>query len=141
VGGSRSLRGYVSQRFAGDAALFGSAELRQPIGQVRLIARGRLGVIGFADAGRVYVDGDSPDGWHSARAPAPGSRRSPHLGVTYAKGARRGSSTFTWASRSEAARNGERAMRVDLDRRHADRSVGGPVAGVPRGSARSCTCS
>jgi hypothetical protein len=23
-------------------------------------------VLGFADAGRVYVDGDSPGGWHTA---------------------------------------------------------------------------
>jgi hypothetical protein len=25
-----------------------------------------FGVLGFADAGRVYVDGQSPGGWHTA---------------------------------------------------------------------------
>jgi hypothetical protein len=66
LGGFDSLRGYDNQRFAGDAAVFGSAEVRQPIGQVRLIARGRLGVLGLVDAGRVYVDGESDGRWHAA---------------------------------------------------------------------------
>lgn len=66
LGGFGSLRGFQYQRFAGDASVFGSAEARQPVGQVRLIARGRLGVLGFADAGRVYVDGESEGGWHTA---------------------------------------------------------------------------
>jgi hypothetical protein len=25
-----------------------------------------VGALGFADAGRVYIDGDSPGGWHTA---------------------------------------------------------------------------
>ena len=25
-----------------------------------------VGILGFADAGRVYVDGESPGGWHTA---------------------------------------------------------------------------
>ena len=66
LGGFQSLRGYDNQRFAGDAAVFGSAEVRQALGQVRLIARGRLGVMGLVDAGRVYVDGESDGGWHTA---------------------------------------------------------------------------
>ena len=66
LGGFTSLRGFQYQRFAGDASVFGTAEARQPIGQVRLIARGRLGVLGLVDAGRVYVDGDSEGGWHTA---------------------------------------------------------------------------
>ncbi|HEX8213517.1 MAG TPA: BamA/TamA family outer membrane protein [Longimicrobium sp.] len=66
LGGFTSLRGFQYQRFAGDASVFGTAEARQPIGQIRLIARGRLGVLGLVDAGRVYVDGDSDGGWHTA---------------------------------------------------------------------------
>ena len=66
LGGFGSVRGYVPQRFAGDAAVFGSAEVRQMLGEVRLIARGRLGVLGLVDAGRVYVDGDSDGGLHTA---------------------------------------------------------------------------
>jgi hypothetical protein len=65
LGGSGSLRGYPFQRFAGDAAAFGSAELRQPLGQVKLLVRGRLGAFALADAGRVWVDGDSPGDWHA----------------------------------------------------------------------------
>jgi outer membrane translocation and assembly module TamA len=65
LGGAGSMRGYPTQRFAGDAAAFGSVELRQPLGQVRLLVRGRLGVFALADAGRVWMDGDSPGGWHT----------------------------------------------------------------------------
>ncbi|HEX5871805.1 MAG TPA: BamA/TamA family outer membrane protein, partial [Longimicrobium sp.] len=66
LGGLGTLRGYVFQRFRGDAALSGSAELRARIAYVNLgLARGDLGVFGLVDAGRVYVDGDSPGGWHT----------------------------------------------------------------------------
>lgn len=65
LGGPGSLRGYPFQRFAGDAAAFGSAELRQPLGQVRLLVRGRVGVFALADAGRVWLDGESPGDWHT----------------------------------------------------------------------------
>ena len=66
LGGWDSLRGYHFQRFAGDAALFGGAEVRVPISPVELLVRGTLGVSLFADAGRVFVDGESADGWHGA---------------------------------------------------------------------------
>lgn len=67
LGGSQSLRGYPSQRFRGDAALFGSAELRARLAYVNLgLARFHVGVFGLVDAGRVYVDGDSPGDWHTA---------------------------------------------------------------------------
>ncbi|HUE77943.1 MAG TPA: hypothetical protein VMM83_08380 [Longimicrobiales bacterium] len=65
IGGRTSLRGYRWQRFAGDAALYGGAELRVPLFRVELITKGRLGVLGLADAGRVYVDGSSSGGWHT----------------------------------------------------------------------------
>lgn len=65
LGGPGSLRGYPFQRFAGDAAAFGSAELRQPLGQVKLLVRGRLGVFALADAGRVWMNDDSPGDWHT----------------------------------------------------------------------------
>jgi hypothetical protein len=67
VGGPMNLRGYPYQRFRGDASLFGSAELRARLAYVNLgLARFHVGVFGLADAGRVYVDGDSPGGWHTA---------------------------------------------------------------------------
>lgn len=64
IGGSESLRGYAPQRFAGDGTAVGSVELRVPLMHVPVLVPGRLGVLGFADAGRVYVERESPGGWH-----------------------------------------------------------------------------
>lgn len=66
LGGGSTLRGHTGQRFAGDAMAFGGAELRMPVVRANLGLRGTLGVIGLADAGRVWVDGESPGDWHSA---------------------------------------------------------------------------
>lgn len=65
IGGSETLRGYRFQRFAGDRALFGATELRVPIIRAELLVHGTLGLSAFTDAGRVYVDGESPGGWHT----------------------------------------------------------------------------
>jgi hypothetical protein len=64
IGGSRSLRTEHRQRFAGDASLFGSAELRVPIARFPLLLPWNVGALGFVDVARVYVDGESPGGWH-----------------------------------------------------------------------------
>ncbi len=67
LGGARSLRSFREQRFAGDAAVFGGAELRVPLGQVSLFRHStRFGVLGLTDVGRVYYHGESPGGWHAA---------------------------------------------------------------------------
>jgi hypothetical protein len=66
LGGRRSLRGHSSRRFVGDLATYGGVELRVPIGDVAFILPGEIGVFALADAGRVFVDGDSPGGWHTA---------------------------------------------------------------------------
>jgi len=66
IGGGGSLRGFSSHRFAGDRAVHGGAELRQPLFRANLGVRGTVGAFALADAGRVYVDGDSPGGWHTA---------------------------------------------------------------------------
>ncbi len=66
LGGGGTLRGYRSQRFAGDASAFGSAELRQVVTRAKLIVRGDLGVLALGDAGRVWYRGESPGGWHTA---------------------------------------------------------------------------
>jgi hypothetical protein len=66
IGGPGTVRGYGWQRFTGDAAVYGSAEVRQRLGRVNLVlARPIVGVYALGDAGRVYVDGDSPGGWHT----------------------------------------------------------------------------
>lgn len=67
LGGSGTLRGYHAQRFAGDAAVYGNAELRVPLMRANLyLARGDLGVLALADAGRVYLSGESSNRWHTA---------------------------------------------------------------------------
>src|SRR5690606_20800599 len=65
IGGSESLRGYPRQRYAGDAAVYGGVEARTFLTRINFISRGDLGAIVLADAGRVFVDGDSPGGWHA----------------------------------------------------------------------------
>ncbi|MEO7368308.1 MAG: BamA/TamA family outer membrane protein [Gemmatimonadaceae bacterium] len=66
LGGSRSIRAIDHQQYAGDASVYGNAELRVPVAKFPLILPLDVGLIGFADAGRVYVNGDSPGGWHSS---------------------------------------------------------------------------
>lgn len=66
LGGSSSLRGFRRERFTGDAALFGSTELRTRLGKANLrVVRGDFGTILFADAGRVFLDGEDSSDWHT----------------------------------------------------------------------------
>jgi hypothetical protein len=67
LGGRATVRGHDWNRFAGDAMAYGSSELRVPVARVTLLARGDLGMILLADAGRVWRDSQSPGGWHTAR--------------------------------------------------------------------------
>jgi outer membrane translocation and assembly module TamA len=67
VGGRRSLRALHRQRFAGDAALHGTSELRVPLLKLNYILPWNFGAIGFIEGGRVYQDGQSPGTWHSAK--------------------------------------------------------------------------
>ncbi len=66
IGGHSSVRGFFQQRFAGDASVFGNAEVRLTIATTYRILPGIWGLFVNADAGRVYVDGDSPGGWHTS---------------------------------------------------------------------------
>jgi hypothetical protein len=66
IGGNSSVRTLDPQRYAGDASLAGTAELRLPLANFPFVLPLDVGVFGFVDAGRVYLDGDSPDGWHTA---------------------------------------------------------------------------
>jgi hypothetical protein len=66
VGGSKNVRGYRKNRFAGDGSLYGNLELRLWLLRGRLIAPGRWGVFGFGDVGRVYLEGEPSDRWHPA---------------------------------------------------------------------------
>jgi outer membrane translocation and assembly module TamA len=66
LGGS-NLRGHSTHRFAGDAALYGNAELRTRVGRANLLlVTGEIGTIARGDIGRVFLDGEKSDRWHSA---------------------------------------------------------------------------
>lgn len=64
IGGSSSLRTERRQRYAGDASLYGTAEIRLPIAKFPLVFPLDVGALGFTDVARVYFDGESPGGWH-----------------------------------------------------------------------------
>ena len=68
LGGSADLRGFRSERFAGDGAAFGNAELRFDLVGFNLLVPIRLGLFAAADAGRVFFDQDpaAADTWHTA---------------------------------------------------------------------------
>jgi hypothetical protein len=53
-------------RYAGDAAAYGTAELRLSFGRLQIVLPADFGVFGLADAGRVFLEGESSDKWHTA---------------------------------------------------------------------------
>jgi len=61
LGGKRSLRGYPRDRFAGDRAVFGNAELRLKLLDSRFLFPAEIGVLGMADGGRVWHNGNKGD--------------------------------------------------------------------------------
>ena len=62
VGGRSSLPGYSRNRFAGDTSLYGGLEARAWMFTVNPF---RVGVLGLADIGRVWLEGESSDLWHN----------------------------------------------------------------------------
>jgi hypothetical protein len=64
LGGYSTLRGYASQRFAGDSAVYGRATLQLALARFFLLLPNEFGVAFFADTGRVFVDGEESDRWH-----------------------------------------------------------------------------
>jgi hemolysin activation/secretion protein len=66
LGGSQNVRGLREQRFAGEAAVYGSAELRVFLTRFLLLFPTDFGVFGLSDAGRVYAGGQPSGGWHTS---------------------------------------------------------------------------
>jgi hypothetical protein len=66
IGGASTVRLGRVNRYAGDAAAYGSAELRLPVARVTLVLPADFGVFGLADVGRVFLEDESSDKWHSA---------------------------------------------------------------------------
>jgi hypothetical protein len=66
IGGTNN-RGFRSRRFIGDSSLFGSLSLRGWLGRVRFpIVPMRLGLVAFGDVGRVWLQGEDSDTWHTS---------------------------------------------------------------------------
>lgn len=63
--GSSQVRGLRSGRYAGDASVYGGAEVRLPLFRPYIVVPGELGILGFTDVGRVYLDGESSNQWHT----------------------------------------------------------------------------
>jgi hypothetical protein len=67
LGGQGTLRGFDYQRFAGNAMVNGSLEVRVPIARIlpRLVPT-HIGVFGLGDAGRVWAEGTESKRVHAA---------------------------------------------------------------------------
>ncbi len=66
LGDHRTVRLGRQNRYGGDAALWGNAELRLRLAPLTLLVPAEFGVLGLADAGRVFLDGETSDTWHTA---------------------------------------------------------------------------
>jgi hypothetical protein len=65
-GGQGAVRGLRPQRYAGDGALYGTADLFLPLTRASFLGIPlQFGVQGFGDVGRVYLEGESSDTWHT----------------------------------------------------------------------------
>ncbi len=66
IGDIETVRLGRENRYGGDAALWGNAELRLAFGGYHIIVPGQWGIFGLGDVGRVFLDGESSDAWHGA---------------------------------------------------------------------------
>ncbi len=66
LGGRYTVRGFHEQRFAGDAAVYGNAELRMFVTRFSWLVPGDFGVLAMTDVGRVFVKGESSSRLHAA---------------------------------------------------------------------------
>ncbi|HEX2250246.1 MAG TPA: BamA/TamA family outer membrane protein, partial [Gemmatimonadales bacterium] len=66
IGDASTVRLGRINRYAGDASAYASAELRLAVTRFELVLPTQFGVFGLADAGRVFLEGESSDEWHTA---------------------------------------------------------------------------
>ncbi len=66
LGDGRTVRLGRQNRYGGDAAAWGNAELRLRLGSVFVLLPGDVGVFGLGDVGRVFLEGESSTVWHGA---------------------------------------------------------------------------
>lgn len=66
LGGGNTLRGWAGDRFSGDGSIFGSTEVLVRLGYPQILVPVETGIFVFGDAGRVFLEGASPGGWHGS---------------------------------------------------------------------------
>jgi hypothetical protein len=66
IGGANDVRGLREQRYAGDAAVYASAEVRLFIAHAFFLFPMDFGVFGLMDTGRVFLEDESSKTWHDA---------------------------------------------------------------------------
>jgi hypothetical protein len=64
IGGGHSVRGLPRGRYSGDQALLGNLDLRLRMSRVQFVLPWDFGILGLADVGRVFVEGEQSDVWH-----------------------------------------------------------------------------
>lgn len=67
LGSHNYLRGFRKNRFAGNSVMYGSAELRVKLTDIKsYVLPGSLGLVGFNEIGRVWMKNESSGRWHYA---------------------------------------------------------------------------
>jgi len=64
VGGGTSVRGLPDSRYAGDASAYGNLDLRIRLARAVAVTTWDFGILGLADAGRVFLAGQTSKVWH-----------------------------------------------------------------------------
>ncbi len=68
LGGLSNLRGYRRTRFYGDSFFYHNFDLRLKLFSFRsYIFPGQFGILGFHDVGRVWVEGETSNNWHTGK--------------------------------------------------------------------------
>ena len=68
LGGRSNMRGYRRTRFYGKTSFYHNFDLRLKLFSFRsYIFPGQFGILAFHDTGRVWVDGESSDKWHTGK--------------------------------------------------------------------------
>jgi len=66
LGAAPNLRGYRRERFHGKTAFYNNNELRFIFNIKGYAYKGKIGVLGFYDDGRVWMPGETSNKWHTA---------------------------------------------------------------------------
>lgn len=67
LGARNGLRGFRNERFTGESALAGSADLRYSFNRFKTgLLPVQIGIFGGGDVGRVWLDGEISDTWHTS---------------------------------------------------------------------------